>query len=75
MIRCDSRLGAFALQHGDDVEGGAVAEELAEGLFVIADAVVLDHGDDVCRGEAREGGLCEVRVFGEKVFGAACGCS
>jgi hypothetical protein len=31
---------------------GAIAEELAEGFFVIANSVLLDHGDDVCRCEA-----------------------
>ncbi len=60
----------LALQHGDDVVGGAVAEELSEGLFVVADSMSLDHGDDVCGCEAGEGGFGEVRIFGEKIFGA-----
>jgi hypothetical protein len=30
--------------------------------------MTLDHGDDVRWGEARKGRLCEVRVFGDKVF-------
>ena len=69
-----SCVGALALEHGDDVVGGAVAEELAEGLFVIGDSVLLDHGDDVCGCEAGERGFGEVRIFGEKIFRAACGC-
>ena len=32
--------------------------------------MLLDHGDDVCGCEAGEGGFCEVRIFGEKVFRA-----
>ena len=51
--------------------GGAVAEELAEGLLVIGDAVLLDQSDDVCGSEAGERGFGEVRVGGEEVFGAA----
>ena len=62
--------GALALEHGDDVVGGAVAEELAEGFFVVGDAVLFDEGDDVGWGVAGEGGLGEVGVFGEEVFGA-----
>jgi hypothetical protein len=61
----------FALQHCHEVVGGAVAEELSEGLFVIANAVLLDHGDDVCWYEAGQRGFYEVRVFREKVFRAA----
>ena len=48
--------------------GGAVAEELAEGFFVVGDAVLLDQGDEVVRGVAGEGGLGEVGVGGEEVF-------
>ena len=62
--------GALALEHGGDVVGGAVAEELAEGFFVVRNAVLLDEGDDVGRGEGGEGGLGEVRILGEEVFGA-----
>ena len=43
----DVGFGALALEHGDDVVGGAVAEELAEGLLVVGDAVLFDEGDDV----------------------------
>ena len=50
---------------------GAVAEELPQRLLVIADAVLLDQRDDVGGREARQRRLGEVRVLGEKVFGAA----
>jgi hypothetical protein len=61
---------ALALEHGDDLLRGAVAEELAEGLLVVLDAVLLDEGNDVGGSEAGEGGFGEVRVGGEEVFGA-----
>ncbi len=61
--------GAFGEEQRDDVAGAAVAEELAEGFFVVGDAVLLDERDEVLRGIAREGRTGEVRVFGEIVFG------
>ncbi len=66
----DACVFALAFEHGDDVLRGAVAEELAEGLLVVRDAVLLDQGDDVGGREAGEGGFGEVRVRGEEVFGA-----
>ena len=66
----DVGFGALALEHGDDGLGGVVAEELAEGFFVVGDAVLFDEGDDVGWGVAGECGLCEVGVLGEEVFGA-----
>jgi hypothetical protein len=62
------RVGALAQQQVEDVVGGAVAEELAEGLLVVGDAVLLDQGEEVLRGVAGERGLGEVRVGGEEVF-------
>jgi len=50
---------------------GAVTEQLSEGLFVVADTVFLDRGNDVCGGKAGERRFCEVRIFGEEVFRAA----
>ncbi len=60
--------GALALEHGDDPLGGAVAKELAEGLFVEGDVVGADEGDEVVGGVAGEGGAGEVGVGGEEVF-------
>ncbi len=61
--------GALARKEVDNVAGGAVAEELAEGLFVVGNAVALDEGDEVLGDVAGEGGAGEVGVFGEEVFG------
>ena len=61
-------LGALGQQHVEDVVGGAVAEELAEGLLVPGDAVLFDQREEVLRGEAGERGLGEMRVGGEEVF-------
>jgi hypothetical protein len=49
--------------------GGAIAEELAEGLLVVRDRVSFDEGDEVARGVAGECGLGEVGVGGEIVIG------
>jgi len=62
-------VGALAQQQVEDVVSGAVAEELPEGFFVVADAVLFDERDEVLRGVAGERGAGEVRVFGEEVFG------
>ena len=48
-LRCwrrmvDAGCVTFGEQHGDDLAGGAVAEELAEGLFVPGDAVACRRG-------------------------------
>ena len=60
---------AFVQEHGDDLAGGAVAEELAERLFVPGDAVALDQGEEVggrVAGERRDG---EMGVGGEEAVG------
>ena len=67
-LDADIRFGALAQEHVEDVVGGTVAEELAEGFFVIRDAVLFNQGDEVLRGEAGERGLGEVGVGGEEVF-------
>ena len=60
--------GALALEHGYNLLRGAVAEELAEGLLVVADAVLFDERDHVRGGETGECGAGEVRVRGEEVL-------
>ena len=50
--------------------GGAVAEELAERLLVVWDAVFFDQSDEVLRRVACKRGLGEVGVGGEEVFSA-----
>src|ERR1035438_10217685 len=57
-----TRRGAFRLQHVDDIGGGAVAEQLAEGLLVVGDAVALHHVEKIARREPGERGLGEVEV-------------
>jgi hypothetical protein len=68
--RGDVGFGALLFKHVDDVTSGGVAEELAEGFFVEGDAVFFDEGDEVAGCVAGEGGLGEVRVVAEEVFGA-----
>ncbi len=64
---------ALALKHGDDVVGGAVAEELAEGFFVEGDGVLLDEGDEVLRGVAAEGGFWRSGGWRRGSFRRGCG--
>lgn len=59
---------ALAEEHIEDVVGGAVAEELAEGFLVVGDAVFFYQSNEVLRGVAGERGLGEVGVGGEEVF-------
>src|SRR5438270_1640570 len=62
----------FALgeEHIEDVVSGTVTEELAEGLFMPGDAVLLDKAEEIVRSVACEGGFREVRVGGEEAFRA-----
>ena len=64
---------AFGFEHDDDLLRAAVAEELAEGFFVEGDVVLLDEGNEVAGGVAREGGAGEVRIFAEVVVGGDVG--
>ena len=61
-------VAALGFEHGDDLRGGIVAEELAESFFVVGDSVFFDEGDEIGGGVTREGGFGEVRIFGEEVF-------
>src|SRR5438094_8833214 len=58
---------AFRLEHHDDVERGVVAEELAELLLVVGDAVALDKTDELRGRVARERRAAEIRVLRQKV--------
>jgi hypothetical protein len=60
---------AFGFEHGGDVGGGVIAEELAKSFFVVGDAMFFEEGEKVGGSVAREGGFCEVRIGGDKVFG------
>ena len=43
----NGRIAAFGFEHGQDVLCGAIAEELAKLLFVVADAVLFDERDEI----------------------------
>ena len=53
---------AFGQQHGNDLAGRAVAEQLAQRLLVPGDAVPVHQVDEVVLGVARQGRLAEVRI-------------
>jgi len=59
---------AFGFEHVGDVGGGIVAEELAEGFFVVGDAMFLDEGEKVHGGVAGEGRFGEVGIRGEEIL-------
>src|SRR5690606_14884439 len=65
--------GAFVQQHAHDQLRGFVAEQLAQLLLVVRDAVAFDQLDEVPRGVARQRGLAEVRVGREVVCRAGTG--
>src|SRR5690242_18457461 len=65
----DGGRGTFREQHRQNLAGGAVAEELAQGFFVIADAMPLDHRDKVAFGVAAQRRPAKIRVSGEKALG------
>lgn len=67
----DASFAAFGFQHICDVLRASIAEELAEGLLVIRDAMLFDEGDEIGRGVAGERGFREVRVGAEEILGAA----
>ncbi len=64
----DSGLATFGFQHICDVLRASIAEELAEGLLVIRDAMLFDEGDEIGRGVAGERGFREVRVGAEEIL-------
>jgi len=59
---------ALGQQHGDDLLGRAVAEQLAELLLVVGDAMLADGLEEVLRREARQRRAAEMRVVGKVVF-------
>ena len=63
-------LGHLGQQHGDDVLGRAVAEQLAKGLFMPADAMAFNQSDKILRAVARQGGFGEMRVLADEMAGA-----
>ncbi len=66
-----SRGAALRFQQVDDVLGGAVAEDLPEGLFVIRNVMLFDERDEIRRRVACQRGFGEVFVPGDEIFGLA----
>ena len=60
---------ALREQHRKDLARRSVAEELAQGFLVVADAMALDHRDEVALGVTAERGLAEVRVGRDEALG------
>ncbi len=67
----DAPLRTFSEQHGHDGAGRSVAEQLAERLLVVGDAMALDQRDEIILGVAGERRPAEVRIAGEKPVGRA----
>ena len=55
------------LQHGHDVAGRTVAEQLTKGLFMPRNLVPLDKREKICGGITGQRGFGEVRVRGMEV--------
>lgn len=53
---------AFLLQHRGDVVGGTVAKKLAKSLFVVANTMFFDQGDEICWRVPRQCGFREVWI-------------
>jgi hypothetical protein len=62
---------ALGQQQAEDGVGGVVAEELAEGLFVVGDVVFADEFEEVLRSVERQRGFGEVGIGGEEAAGLA----
>jgi len=67
----DAGLAAFGFEHGGDLCGGIVAEELTESFFVESNAMLADESDEVGGCVAGERGAGEVGIFGDKIVGGA----
>jgi hypothetical protein len=64
----DAALLAFRRQHRDDRACGAVAEQLAERLLVIFDAMALHESDEITLRVAAERRLAEGWIAGQKTI-------
>jgi hypothetical protein len=53
----------FGQQHLDYIAGGMVAEQLAEGFFVVWDLMFIDQGDEVVLRIRFQSGFAEMRVL------------
>jgi hypothetical protein len=62
-------LGAFVQEHVDDLPRRAIAEKLAQRLFMPGDAVRLDQGEEIGRGIPAERRAREMRIFRQIAIG------
>ena len=66
-VRAYPGVAALRREHPDDLPRRAVAEKLAELLFVVGNAVRLDERDKVRRRVARQGRATEIRLLGDVI--------
>jgi hypothetical protein len=59
---------AFEFEKISDFGGGIVAEELAEGFFVVGDAMLFEECKKIGGRVTCQGGFCEVGIGGEEIF-------
>ena len=59
---------ALGFEHVENRARRTVAEELAERLLVIRDAMLFDQGDEVSRGVTRQRRLRKMRIRREKIL-------
>ena len=65
----DAAVGAFGVEQVDDLLGAVVAKQLAEGFFVVGDAVAFDQLDKVPLAVLRQRRAHKVRVGGQIALG------
>ena len=58
----------FSQQHGDYRLRRAVAEQLTQRFLVPGNTVLVDQGDEIVLGVARQGRFAEMRIGGQEVF-------
>ncbi len=66
-----TRVSHFGTQHIDDLNGFAVAEELAQGFFMIRDVVARDQIDKIPLGISGERRTGEMRIGRQEIVRAA----
>jgi hypothetical protein len=69
----DMRRCAFGQQHPHDLPCRAIAEQLAERLFMEGDAVLADQRDEIVLRVAGEGGAREMRIGRQEAIRHAAG--
>ncbi len=67
----NSSVAAFLLEHGRDVARRSIAEQLAELLLVVGDAMFFDEAHEVGGSVAGERRFGEMRIGGKEILRAA----